>query len=129
MYGTVRTVVWADGRGNPPSDPISLRETFACGDNETQFWVGRGTSNRDTCTWFTLRMELNDIRVHGGGSQAASLWRSERNLAMRRGGGRARGGATQEPQQPQGFVPHPSRFVPPREKRYSSSSQPSGLRQ
>ena len=32
-------------------------------------------------------------------SQAASLWRSERNLAMRRGGGRARGGATQEPQQ------------------------------
>ena len=46
-------------------------------------------------------------------SQAASLWRSERNLAMRRGGGRARGGATQEPQQPQGFVPHPSRFVPP----------------
>ena len=22
MYGTVRTVVWADGRGNPPSDPI-----------------------------------------------------------------------------------------------------------
>ena len=40
-------------------------------------------------------------------------WRSERNLAMRRGGGRARGGATQEPQQPQGFVPHPSRFVPP----------------
>ena len=23
MYGTVRTVVWADGRGNPPSDPIS----------------------------------------------------------------------------------------------------------
>ena len=46
-------------------------------------------------------------------SQTASLWRSERNLAMRRGGGRARGGATQEPQQPQGFVPHPSRFVPP----------------
>ena len=44
-------------------------------------------------------------------SQAASLWRSERNLAMRRGGGRARGGATQEPQQPQGFVPHPSRFA------------------
>ena len=43
-------------------------------------------------------------------SQAASLWRSERNLAMRRGGGRARGGATQEPQQPQGFVPHPSRY-------------------
>ncbi len=37
-------------------------------------------------------------------SQAASLWRSERNLAMRRGG------ATQEPQQPQGFVPHPSRY-------------------
>ena len=32
---------------------------------------------------------------------------------MRRGGGRACGGATQEPQQPQGFVPHPSRFVPP----------------
>ena len=24
MYGTVRTVVWADGKGNPPSDPISL---------------------------------------------------------------------------------------------------------
>ena len=24
MYGTVRTVVWADGRGNPPSDPITL---------------------------------------------------------------------------------------------------------
>ena len=24
MYGTVRTVVWADGRGNPPSDPILL---------------------------------------------------------------------------------------------------------
>ena len=23
MYGTVRTVVWADGRGNPPSDPIA----------------------------------------------------------------------------------------------------------
>ena len=22
MYGTVRTVVWADGKGNPPSDPI-----------------------------------------------------------------------------------------------------------
>ena len=22
VYGTVRTVVWADGRGNPPSDPI-----------------------------------------------------------------------------------------------------------
>ena len=40
-----------------------------------------------------------------------AYWRL--NLAMRRGGGRARGGATQEPQQPQGFVPHPSRFVPP----------------
>ena len=25
MYGTVRTVVWADGRGNPPSDPIPDR--------------------------------------------------------------------------------------------------------
>ena len=24
VYGTVRTVVWADGRGNPPSDPITL---------------------------------------------------------------------------------------------------------
>ena len=24
MYGTVRTVVWADGRGNPPSDPIPV---------------------------------------------------------------------------------------------------------
>ena len=24
MYGTVRTVVWADGRGNPPSDPIMV---------------------------------------------------------------------------------------------------------
>ena len=22
MYGPVRTVVWADGRGNSPSDPI-----------------------------------------------------------------------------------------------------------
>lgn len=30
--------------------------------------VGRGTSNRDTCTWFTLRMESNDIRVHRGGN-------------------------------------------------------------
>ena len=26
MYGTVRTVVWADGRGNPPSDPISRND-------------------------------------------------------------------------------------------------------
>ena len=25
MYGTVRTVVWADGRDNPPSDPIEGR--------------------------------------------------------------------------------------------------------
>ena len=26
MYGTVRTVVRAEGRGNPPSDPISRND-------------------------------------------------------------------------------------------------------
>ena len=31
MYGTVRTVVWADGRGNPPSDPIAIeRHEIVC---------------------------------------------------------------------------------------------------
>ena len=28
MYGPVRTVVWADGRGDPASDPIVLCERF-----------------------------------------------------------------------------------------------------
>ena len=57
--GTATTLVY----------PTSLRERHSPAETmRPQFWVGRGTSNRDTCTWFTLRMESNDIRVHGGGN-------------------------------------------------------------
>ncbi len=55
MYGTVRTVVWADGRGDSPSDPILGRVRPVvlprhCAVRRTQF-DRRGMAARDDWRW------------------------------------------------------------------------------
>ncbi len=61
MYGPVRTVVWADGRSNPPSDPIQgewRRLARLCQEHNAYRWLCGGVSvNYHT---------LSDFRVEHG---------------------------------------------------------------